>query len=128
MEFDFNRYVEVFNQNNEDLMEEFFTEDMVLDGPDRTAHGRDNWFNLVKFSHIGVRETLRPLLVVRDGSNIMAEMNAEFMPSADRADHPMGAMKAGQLMTVRFFASYRLRGNQIAHITLAWWPHGLRSV
>ncbi len=128
MEFDFNRYVEVFNQNDEDLMSDFFTEDVVMDGPDRTVRGRQEWFGLLKFTHIGVRETLRPLMVVRDGDNIMAEINAEFMPSADRDDHPLGPLKAGRALTVRFFASYRLRGHQIAHLSLAWWPSGLRSV
>ncbi len=128
MKFDFNRYLEVFNQNEEALLGEFFTEDLVLNGPDRTLHDRQEWLELLKFTHFGVRETLHPIMVVRDGDQVMLEANAEFMPSVDRDDHPLGPMKAGQALTVRFFASYRLRGHQISHLTLAWWPSGLRSV
>ncbi len=129
MEFDFNRYIEVFNQNDEDLLGDlFFTEDIVCDGPDRTFYGREEWLGMLKFAHVNMRERLVPLLVVREGDKIMAVVNVVFTAIADRPDFHFGPMKSGDSLTMRFFASYHLRGNKIAHMSLAWWPPGLRSV
>jgi hypothetical protein len=129
MGFDFNRYLEVFNKNDDELLtREYFTEDVIIDGPDRTLHGRQAWLDLLKFNHRGVRETLHPITVVREADNMMLEANALFTPSIDRPDFLLAPLKAGQPLKMRFFASYRIRGNQIAHLTLGWWPPGLRSI
>ena len=129
MEFDFNRYIADFNLNDDETMvPKYFTEDLILEGPDRTLHGRQEWLGLLKFAHAGVKERLQPVLVVRDGDKLMAEVNAVFTPSVDRPDFPFASLKAGQPLTMKFFASYRLRGNQIAHFTLACWLPAMRSV
>jgi len=129
MEFDFNRYVEVFNQNDEDLLGKlFFTEDIVCDGPDRTFNGLEEWLGMLKFSHIGLHERLVPLFVVREGDKIMAVVNVEFTATADRPDFHFGPLKLGDSLKMRFFASYQLRGDKISYMSLAWWPPGLRSV
>ena len=129
MEFDFNRYIEDFNRNDdESTVARYFTEDMVLEGPDRTVHGRQEWLRLLQFAHAGVRETLRPVMYLRDGDQAMTEVNAEFTATVDRPDFPFAPLKAGQPLTMKFFASYRLRGHQIAHLTLACWLPAMRSV
>ncbi len=129
MEFDFNRYLEVFNSNDEELlMREFFTEDVVVEGPDRTINGRQQWLDLLKFAHAGVQETLHPVMVVREGDKLMLEANAVFTPSVDRPDFPFVQLKAGQPVTMKYFAAYRLRGHQIAHLTLGCWLPSMRSV
>jgi hypothetical protein len=129
MEFDFDRYIEDFNVNDdESTVPKYFTEDLVLEGPDRTLRGRHEWLGLLKFAHAGVSERLHPIMVVREGDNLMAEVNAVFTASVDRPDFPFAPLKAGQPMTMKFFASYRLRGHQIAHFTLGCWFPSMRSV
>ena len=123
MDFDFDRYIEDFNCNDdESMVPKHFTEDVVVEGPDgATLHGRQQWLSMLKFAHVGVSEKLQPVLVLRDGDKMMAEVNAVFTASVDRPDFPVVPLKAGQSLTVRFFASYRLRGHQIAHLTLLTW-------
>jgi SnoaL-like domain len=129
MEFDFNRYIEDFNRNDDEAtVPKYFTEDMILEGPDRTMHGRQAWLDILKFAHAGVKEKLQPVMVVREGNKMMAEVNALFTPSIDRPDFPFVALKAGQPITMKYFASYRLRGHQIEHLTLACWLPSMRSV
>jgi hypothetical protein len=127
MEFDFDRYIEDFNINDdESMVPEYFTPDVVVEGPDRVLHGRQAWLDVLKFVHIGVRETLQPVLVVREGDKLMAEVRVVFTPSFDRPDFPFGPLTAGQPLAMRFFASYRLRGHQVSHLTLCFWLPGAR--
>ena len=129
MEFDLDRYFEAFNSGDEDaVVQAYFTEDVIVEGPDRTMHGRAEWAGMLKFMHDGIHEELRPVLVVREGDNLMAEVDAVFTASADRPDFFHGPLKAGETVKVKFFAVYRLRGHQIAHLTLAWWPANLRPL
>jgi hypothetical protein len=129
MVFDFDRYIEDFNKNDdESMVSKYYTPDLVVEGPDRALHGRQEWLDGLKFVHNGVKERLLPVLVVREGDKLMAEVNAVFTPSVDRPDFPFGPLTAGQPITMKFFASYRLRGHQIAHLTLGWWFPGMRSV
>jgi hypothetical protein len=59
---------------------------------------------MLKFVHAGVRERLQPIMVVRQGDRLMAELNVVFTPSVDRPDLPFGPLKAGQSLTMKFFA------------------------
>lgn len=67
-------------------------------------------------------------MMVREGDRLMAEVNVVFTPSVDRPDFPVAPMKAGVAVTMRFFASYLLRGAQIAQLHLAYWMPGARAV
>jgi hypothetical protein len=127
MEFDFDRYIAAFNANDEDHLDEFFTEDLVVEGPDRTITGRAEWLGLLKFLHNGVNERLEPIMVLQQGDKVMVETYAYFTSQTDRPDFMQGPLLAGQPMKMRFFAAYWLRGHQIARLDIAWWPFGLRE-
>jgi hypothetical protein len=123
MEFDLARYFEDFNRNDDAAtVHKHFTADVVVEGPDRVLYGREAWLGMLKRMHAGVREELRPLLTVREGEKLMAELEAVFTASADRADFFFGPLKAGIPLKIRFFAAYWLRGAQIARLHLAFWP------
>jgi len=130
MDFDFERYIADFNGNDdESMVAKHFTQDVVIEGPDGTTlNGRQQWLGMLKFAHAGVSEKLQPLMVLRDGDKLMAEVNAVFTAAVDRPDFPVVPLKAGQSVTVQFFASYRLRGHQIAHLTLASRIPGSRRI
>jgi hypothetical protein len=125
MEFDLARYFEDFNRNDDAAtVQKYYTLDVVVEGPDRSVQGREAWLAMLSFVHAGVKEELRPLLTVREGDKLMAELEVVFTPSIDRADFPFGPLKAGVTLKMRFFAAYRLRGGQIARLHLAFWPPG----
>ena len=124
MTFNMQDYVNAFNTGDDAAaVNDYYTEDAIVEGPDRVMHGRHEWLKTLQFVHQGIREKLKPVLVVREGDVIMAEVDAEFTATQDKPDFLQGPLKAGESMTVRFFASYRLRDEKIARLALAWWPH-----
>jgi len=129
VDFDFNRYIEDFNTNDDEskFVAKYYTEDLVVDGPQGTMHGRQAWIDMLGATHVGIKERLQPIMVAREGDKVMAESNATFTASRDRLDFPFGPLKKGESVTVRFFASYRLRGHQIAHLTLGFWLPSMRK-
>ncbi len=129
MEFDFTRYIEDFNRNDDAfVVEKYYKPDAVIEGPDRTFRSREEWLEVLKFSHTGVKEEIHPIMVVREGNRLMAELNIVFTPAIDRPDFPAAPLKAGTPLKMRFFASYVLRDGQIAELHLGWWTPGLRAV
>lgn len=126
MAFDFHQYIADFNAacgiDEEAMVNRWFTEDLVLEGPDRVLHGRQHWTGLLTFAHDGVTERLELLRTVREGDRLMAELDGQLLFAKDRPDHPMGPARAGQEIRTRFVASYDLRGDRIARLLLAWWP------
>ena len=127
MAFDFARYFEDFNRNDDAAtVQKYYAPDVVVEGPDRVLRGREAWLAMLKATHAGVTEELRPLLIVREGDKAMVEVDAVFTAHADRADFLFGPLKAGESISARFMASYLLRGDQIAQLHLAFWPPGER--
>ena len=126
MSFDFDAYIHAFNTthgNERQLVEDFFTSDMRLDGPDG-SYDREGWIKVLEHAHNGVQETLTPLSVVREGNKMMAEVDATFSASIDRPDFAVKPLKAGESARARFFAAYEIRDGKIARIALSWWPAG----
>ncbi|MCK6401350.1 MAG: hypothetical protein L6Q74_05475 [Sphaerotilus natans subsp. sulfidivorans] len=132
MTFDFHQYITDFNAacgcDEESMVNRYFTEDLLLEGPDRTLLGRQHWAALLMFAHDGVSERLEVLRVVREGECMMAELEGRLVFSKDRSDHPMGPAKAGQEIVTRFFASYEIRGDRISRLLLAWWPAQAKAI
>jgi len=123
MPFDLDKYVAAFNAGDDDaVVNTFFTEDVIINGPDRTMHGRQEWIDTLKFVHQGIREKLTPLAFAREGDVLLSEMLVEFTATEDQPDFMHGPLLKGETIEMRFFASYRLREEQIARLALAWWP------
>ncbi|HTU11549.1 MAG TPA: nuclear transport factor 2 family protein [Allosphingosinicella sp.] len=127
MAFDFQEYLGSFNTTDEaTFVERFYTDDFALEGPFGRLEGRDKWLAILNDTHVGIKEELEALTVVREGDTIMAETVGTFTATADRPDFAHGALKAGESVSVRFFTIYRIRGDQIAEMTIAWWDAGMR--
>lgn len=128
MAFDMEEYVAAFNAGDDvAVVNAFFTEDVIIEGPGETMHGRQAWIDMLTFVHQGISETLTPRLVVREGNLLMSEMQVEFTATEDRQDFTHGPLAKGGSMEMRFFASYRLRGDLIERLALAWWPQAERK-
>ncbi len=123
MTFDFHRYTTAFNDTDEEsFVREFYTEDVIVDGPQGVIQGAEQWVGALKFIHVSIEERLYPITVMQEGATIMAFMDSEFTAKADRPDFPFGPIKKGETAKLKVLARYELRDNRIAHLTLATWP------
>jgi len=118
----FENYIAAYNSGDPDALAPFYTEDVITDGPDGRHHGREALIGMLNFIHDGVTEILDPQLVVREDDLILAEVNGTFTADRDRPDFMFKPLEAGERLTMKFFTSYRLRNDQIAHFTLGCWP------
>jgi hypothetical protein len=48
----------------------------------------------------------------------------DFHASKERADFPFGHLRPGDLVTVKFFVTYRLRDGKVAELKSMTWPPG----
>ena len=69
----------------------------------------------------GVRVTAVPITVLGDENRIMAELDITYLAERDRPDHPMGPLRAGESVTMRFFSSYDLEDGRISRFSRAFW-------
>jgi hypothetical protein len=123
MTFNFARYLQALDGADESaFVRQFYTEDLVVEGPQGIIRGHQEWLRTLTFVHDRVNERLQPVTVMQDGDTILAEIRGVFTATADRADFPYGPLKKGESVTVKMLAKYEVRGGQIAHITLASWP------
>ena len=118
------RYIEDFNRNDERAMvERWFNDDLVVEVPGLVIRGREDWVGFLEHSHAGgVRETLRPVEVLQGDGRILAEVDITFVTAEGRPDFPLAPLRPGEEATFNFFAVYHLRGEQIAHLKLGFWP------
>ena len=119
---DFDRYVEFYNAGDErKLAEAFYTEDIVFDGGNRLFEGQEAFLEYLHNVGLGLRQTMRPLVVVQGPDHVFAEMDFVFTATEDKLDFPFRALREGESVTLRFFGSYYLRDGRIARIHLANW-------
>ncbi|MFM2301895.1 MAG: hypothetical protein RLZZ84_1631 [Pseudomonadota bacterium] len=122
MPFDFNEYIASFNTLDEAAFaEKFYTEDLKVAGEQGVIPGRDQWVAVLNMLHVGIKEELVPIDIVREGDTIMAHMDGTFTATQDRPDFPYGALKTGESVTVRMFSLYRVRGDRISEMAIASW-------
>ncbi len=121
--FDFAKYAELFNNGDDiKLVETYFTEDFAYTGDRRVLPTRAAFLDFLKFAHDGVREIMRPQLVLQDKDRIFAEIDMDFHALKARTDYPFGELKPGEMITVKFFVIYKLRDGKIAGLKSAIWP------
>ena len=121
--FDFNAYAADFNHGDDrELAEKYFSEDMVYTGANRVIPDRAAFLEFLQFAHDGVREVMRPQLVLQNDHQIFAEIDMDFYALKARPDYPFGDLKPGDIVTVRFFVVYKLKDGKICELKSAIWP------
>jgi hypothetical protein len=89
----------------------------------RTVEGRDGLRAFLDWAHDGVREIIRPRTVMRRGRKLFADVDMDFVCRAPRPDFPFGALLPGDILTVRFFATYEVNeAGQISELCTMAWP------
>ncbi|MGH8261739.1 MAG: nuclear transport factor 2 family protein, partial [Steroidobacteraceae bacterium] len=120
---DYWQYVQTFNSGDDArLVREYFTEDCLFQLPDRRVHGREALLKFLRESHDGVREIIRPQVVLQDEHHLFAEIDMDFHATRDEPGSRSPPLRKGDVLTVKFFTLYVLRDGRIAQLKAATWP------
>lgn len=120
---DYDGYIKTYNQGDDaETAQRYYTEDFALILPFGELRGRDTVIDFLTKNHLGIPEELRPRIVARTEGHILVELDIVLRPERDVPDHFLTPLVSGREVTIRFFASYDLRGDRIAAMRLAWWP------
>ena len=128
---DFDRYVEVFNMGDDDvLVDDWFTDDIVYVGGNRKIEGKEAWRGFLKFAHDGVREIFRPQNLFEKEDGFFCEVDMDFHVLKARSDFPFGPVAPGDMLTVKFFVIYKVRDGRLCELKSATWPvnHGVSRI
>jgi SnoaL-like domain len=118
---DYEAYLQSFNSvEDKETLLEHYTPDARIEGASGLT-SLDDFLAQLRNVRDGVRVTAVPITVLGDDDKIMAELDITYVAERDRPDHPMGALKAGDSITMRFFSSYDLVDGRIARFSRAFW-------
>ena len=124
MPLDYRAYIRDFNSGDDrGLIEKYFAADtqMITASGVRSGHKGMNEF--LAAAHDGVREIIRPQVVMWDKDHIFAEIDMDFVASKARPDFTFGALQPGDILTVKFFAHYTVVNGKIKTLkTMTWKP------
>ncbi|PQA85632.1 nuclear transport factor 2 family protein [Hyphococcus luteus] len=116
-------YIACFSAGDDErLVEDFFCDDVVFRSSGRDFQGKAALKDFLDWAHDGVREVPRPQLVLQNRDHLFAEIDMDFHAVKERPDFPFGHLHAGDMMTVKFFVTYELRGGRVASLTSMVWP------
>jgi predicted SnoaL-like aldol condensation-catalyzing enzyme len=123
MPLDYHAYIRDFNSGDDrGLVEKYFAPDtqMITGSGVRVGHKGLNEF--LAEAHNGVREIIRPQVVMWDADHIFAEIDMDFVASKARPDFVFGAMQPGDIRTVKFFAQYTVVNGKVQTLKTMTWP------
>jgi hypothetical protein len=124
MPLDYHAYIRDFNSGDDrGLIEKYFAPDtqMISASGVRSGHREMNEF--LAWAHDGVREIIRPQVVMWDKDHIFAEIDMDFVASKARPDFTFGPLQPGDILTVKFFAHYTVVNGKIKTLkTMTWKP------
>jgi ketosteroid isomerase-like protein len=118
-------YIALFNTGDDAaLVARFFADDVVFSGGTRDYRGKAALQAFLDWAHDGVREVMRPQNILRGENLIFVEVDMDFHASKERPEFPFGHLYPGDQVTVKFFVTYRLRGDKVVELKSMTWPPG----
>ena len=132
MTLDYEAYEALFNTGNDAaLVARFFAPDTRMVSANGVREGADELLAFLAWAHDGVREVMRPQIVLSRDGLLFAEVDMDFHATRHRPDFPFGELHPGDMLTVKFFVTYRLdEEGRIAELKSMTWPpgHGVSSI
>ena len=132
MELDYEAYERLFNTGDDAaLVARFFAPDTRMISANGAREGADGLLAFLAWAHDGVREVMRPQAVLSREGLLFAEVDMDFHATRHRPDFPFGELHPGDMVTVKFFVTYRLDGRgRIAELKSMTWPpgHGVSTI
>jgi predicted SnoaL-like aldol condensation-catalyzing enzyme len=124
MPLDYRAYVRDFNSGDDrGLIEKYFATDTQMISSSGVRRGHKEMNEFLAAAHDGVREIIRPQVVMWDKDHIFAEIDMDFVASKARPDFTFGALLPGDILTVKFFAHYTVANGKIRTLkTMTWKP------
>ena len=124
MPLDYRAYVRDFNSGDDrGLIEKYFAIDTQMISGSGVRKGHKGMNEFLAWAHDGVREIIRPQVVMWDKDHIFAEIDMDFVASKARPDFTFGALQPGDILTVKFFAHYTVVNGKIKTLkTMTWKP------
>jgi predicted SnoaL-like aldol condensation-catalyzing enzyme len=124
MPLDYRAYVKDFNTGDDrGLIEKYFAPDTQMISGSGVRRGHKEMNEFLAAAHDGVREIIRPQVVMWDKDHIFAEIDMDFVASKARPDFTFGALLPGDILTVKFFAHYTVVNGKIKTLkTMTWKP------
>jgi ketosteroid isomerase-like protein len=121
----YKEYETLFNTGDDAaLVARYFDDDVAFSGGSRDYRGKAQLKAFLDWAHDGVREVMRPQNVIQREDLLFAEVDMDFHASKERPEFPFGHLHAGDLVTVKFFVTYRLRNGRIVELKSMTWPVG----
>lgn len=121
--FDYKDYIALFCTGDDAaLVERYFADDLVFSGGARERHGKAELLAFLAWAHDGVREVPRPQNVLREDDLLFAEVDMDFHATKERPEFPFGHLYPGDLVTVKFFVTYKLKNDKVAVLKSMTWP------
>jgi ketosteroid isomerase-like protein len=121
----YNDYIAVFNTGDDAaLVDRFFADDVLFTGGARDYQGKAALKAFLDWAHDGVREVMRPQNILQREDLIFVEVDMDFHATKERPDFPFGHLHPGDLVTVKFFVTYKLRGGKVIELKSMTWPPG----
>ena len=126
MELDYKAYETLFNTGDDAaLVERFFAPDCRMVSANGVRQGRGELLAFLNWAHDGVREVMRPQVVMSRDGLLFAEVDMDFHASKHRPDFPFGELHPGDMVTVKFFVTYTLNDDGlIGELKSMTWPPG----
>jgi ketosteroid isomerase-like protein len=122
---DYTAYEALFNSGDDaTLVERYFDDEVAFSGGSRDYRGKAALKAFLDWAHDGVREVMRPQAVLQQGDLLFADIDMDFHASRERPEFPFGHLHAGDLVTVKFFVTYRLRNGKVVELKSMTWPPG----
>lgn len=119
----YDEYVTLFNTGDDAaLVERYYADDVVFSGGNRDYQGRQQLIDFLNWAHDGVREVIRVQNKLQRDDLIFVEVDMDFHASKERPDFPFGHLYPGDLVTVKFFVTYKLRDDRIVELKSMTWP------
>lgn len=119
----YDEYVTLFNTGDDAaLVDRYFADDVVFSGGSRDYQGKEELVNFLNWAHDGVREVIRLQNKLQRDDFIFVEIDMDFHASKERADFPFGHLYPGDLVTVKFFVTYKIRDDRIVELKSMTWP------
>ncbi len=117
-------YIEAFNQGDDAaLVEAWFAPDCIMYSSSRVSRGRAELLAFLRWAHDGVREVVRPRLVIHQDNRLFVDVDMDFVCTAPRPDFPFAPLLPGDIITVRFFVTYTLdEQGLIKELCSMTWP------
>jgi ketosteroid isomerase-like protein len=121
----YKEYETLFNTGDDAaLVERFFDDDVIFTGAARDYRGKAQLKAFLDWAHDGVREVMRPQNVLQQGNLLFAELDMDFHATKERPEFPFGHLRPGDLVTVKFFVTYRIAQGKVVELKSMTWPPG----